>query len=105
MHDGRKLTLVLNTEFPITLDSQNASDDDESISSSRPTSPISSTSSSNSLSRKTFYVDCDYELFHIVLFYLYTERILFTNSSDIVKKSDIPATTDAEGIYAISHRF
>lgn len=87
---------VLNAEFPTTMGSPATSDDEES-GSSRPSSPVSPT-------RKTFYVDSDYELFHIVLFYLYTERVSFSTSAENIKKSEIPATMDAEGVYATARR-
>lgn len=56
--------------------------------------------------RQTFNVDYDYELFHNVLFYIYTGRIIFSTSSDPNSSPDaeIPVTDKAEGIYATSHR-
>jgi hypothetical protein len=55
-------------------------------------------------SRRQVAVDDDYDLFHIVLFYLYTDRICFTTTSEYTSKTDLPSTTDAEGVYAIAHR-
>ena len=95
--------VVLRTEFPTTMASPNTSDDDESVSSSRPGSPTSPSAPPSPL-RETFYVDSDYELFHVVLFYLYTQRVCFTASPEIVENSDIPMTSDAEGVYAIARR-
>jgi hypothetical protein len=45
----------------------------------------------------------DFDLFHIILFYLYTDRICFTTMTE-TSQFDIPTTNDAEGIYAIAHR-
>jgi hypothetical protein len=55
--------------------------------------------------RKVYYLHDDFELFHTLLVYLYTDRVCFTTSPDIIKPVDIPITADAEGVYAISHRF
>lgn len=51
-------------------------------------------------------LDYEYELFHLVLFYLYTGRIIFSSSPDPNQSPDaeIPITDRAEGIYATSHR-
>jgi len=57
--------------------------------------------------RQTFNnLDYDYELFHIVLFYIYTSRIIFSTSPDPDSSPDpdIPVTDNAEGIYDTSHR-
>jgi len=56
--------------------------------------------------RQTFTVDYDYDLFHIVLFNLYTGRISFSTSPSpsVATHPDLPFTTNAEGIYATSHR-
>jgi hypothetical protein len=53
-----------------------------------------------------FNIDYDYDLFHIVLFYLYTGRISFSTSTNPIVSChpDIPFTINAEGIYATSHR-
>jgi hypothetical protein len=48
--------------------------------------------------------DDDFDLFHVVLFYLYTDRICFTTSADYTSTKDVPPTTDAEGVYAIADR-
>ena len=48
--------------------------------------------------------DDDFDLLHIVLFYLYTDRICFTTHPDHCSLPDIPTTGDAEGIYAIADR-
>jgi hypothetical protein len=48
-------------------------------------------------------VDDDFDLFHFVLFYLYTDRVCFS-TTESPEESDIPTTTDAEGVYAIAHR-
>ena len=45
----------------------------------------------------------DYDLFHTILYYLYTDRISFTTDLDNCN-SNPHATDDAEGIYAIAHR-
>lgn len=55
-------------------------------------------------SRRQVAVDDDYDLFHIVLFYLYTDRICFTTTPEYTSMPDLPSTTDAEGVYAIAHR-
>jgi len=47
----------------------------------------------------------DFDLFHSILFYLYTDRICFLANPESSHLSSIPATSDAEGIYAIAHRF
>lgn len=52
--------------------------------------------------RRLVKVPDDFDLFHIVLFYLYTDRICFTTTPE--KQFDIPVTDDAEGVYAIAHR-
>jgi hypothetical protein len=85
---------VLQKEFPSTpVQSDGESED------SRPSSPISPPS------RRTFYVDADYEIFHAVLFWLYTHRASLTTSPEIAKKSDYPPVTmDAEGLYATASR-
>jgi hypothetical protein len=46
----------------------------------------------------------DFHLFHAILFYLYTDRICFLANHKSSHLSSIPATSDAEGIYAIAHR-
>jgi hypothetical protein len=102
-HSLVETDIVLTGEFPAQTGSPTTSDDDESVSSSRPSSPISPSTPTSPL-RKSFYVNYDYELFHIVLFYLYTQRICFTASPEMAKSSEIPTTNDAEGIYAIAHR-
>lgn len=53
--------------------------------------------------RQTFHIDHDYELFHIVLFYLYTGRIQFSTTPSSSLDPDLPYTCNAEGIYATSH--
>jgi len=53
--------------------------------------------------RRLVKIPDDYDLFHIILFYLYTDRICFTTTSDTTK-FDIPTTINTEGIYAIAHR-
>lgn len=53
--------------------------------------------------RRLVKIPDDYDLFHIILFYLYTDRICFTTTPETLQ-SDIPTTNDAEGIYAIAHR-
>jgi hypothetical protein len=45
----------------------------------------------------------DFDLFHIVLFYLYTDRICLTTRLDYTSSPDLPVTNDAEGIYAIAN--
>ena len=52
--------------------------------------------------RRLVKVPDDFDLFHIILFYLYTDRICFTTTPE--KQFDIPVTDDAEGVYAIAHR-
>ena len=46
-----------------------------------------------------------FDLFKIVLFYLYTDSVCFTTLHDIRNSDgDIPTTDDPEGIYAIARR-
>jgi hypothetical protein len=45
----------------------------------------------------------DYDLFHTILYYLYTDRICFTTNLESSHAGPY-ATDDAEGIYAIAHR-
>jgi hypothetical protein len=52
--------------------------------------------------RRLVKIPDDFDLFHIILFYLYTDRICFTTTPE--KQFDIPVTDNAEGIYAIAHR-
>ena len=53
--------------------------------------------------RRLVTINDDYDLFHIVLFFLYTDRVCFTTTPEECP-GDIPITDDAEGIYAIAHR-
>ena len=46
----------------------------------------------------------DFDLFHAILYYLYADRICFLANHESTHLSSIPATSDAEGIYAIAHR-
>jgi hypothetical protein len=46
----------------------------------------------------------DFDLFHIILFYLYTDKICLLANPESSHLSTIPSTSDAEGIYAIGHR-
>ena len=50
------------------------------------------------------YVDEDYEMFHLVLTYLYNDRIHFTTLREPKTDPEAPMTCDAEGVYAISRR-
>jgi hypothetical protein len=63
-----------------------------------------SPSSPTSPTRRRILVDYDFELFHIVLFYLYTDRICFVASPDVTMDPEIPVTGDAAGIYDIATR-
>ena len=45
--------------------------------------------------RRLVKIPDDFDLFHIVLLYLYTDRICFTTTPE--KQFDIPVTDDAEG--------
>jgi hypothetical protein len=58
--------------------------------------------SNSSSSHEVFRINHDYDLFHLVLFYLYTDKITFITTSDITP-TDMDATSNAEGIYAIAH--
>ena len=73
---------------------------------SGPPSPTSDTppSPSGSPTRRILFVDEDYDLFHLVLFYLYTDRVQFVTSLDSVAHPELPHTSNAEGVYAIAHR-
>ena len=55
-------------------------------------------------SRTQIPVEDDFDLFHIILFYLYTDKICFTTRPDYTSSPDLPVTSDAEGIYAIADR-
>ena len=46
----------------------------------------------------------DFDLFHIVLFYLYTDRVYFSTTPETALVSGILATSNAETIYEIAHR-
>jgi hypothetical protein len=55
--------------------------------------------------RRQIAIQDDYDLFKIILFYLYTGTVQFTNSAEIcAEENDIPTTTDIVGLYAIAHR-
>ena len=43
-------------------------------------------------------------MFHLVLSYLYTDRICFSDSPGVKPGDEIPTTCDVEGVYAISSR-
>lgn len=58
----------------------------------------------SSPARPTIFVNEDFDLFHLVLFFLYTDRICFVTSHEAFSSHETPTTHDAEGIYAISHR-
>src|SRR5947207_8612871 len=59
---------------------------------SAPLSP-SSEFSSRSPSRQLFSIHQNYDLFHLVLYYMYTDKICFATDEP---NSDIPTTHDAE---------
>jgi hypothetical protein len=55
--------------------------------------------------RRQVTIRDDYDLFQIVLFYLYTGTVQFTTSPEICsEENDIPTTADIGGVYAIAHR-
>jgi hypothetical protein len=81
--------------MPLELRSPETSDSDDN---SPPPSPGLSW-------RKIYYLHDDFELFHILLVYMYTDRVCFTTSPTLIQAVDIPITDDAEGVYALSHRF
>jgi hypothetical protein len=55
--------------------------------------------------RRQVTIKDDYELFQIILYYLYTGTVQFTTSLEICsEENEIPTTTDVEGVYAITHR-
>ena len=55
--------------------------------------------------RRSIFVEENFELFHLVLFYLYTEQITFVDSPDSISQtSESNVTHDAEAVYAIAHR-
>jgi len=56
------------------------------------------------LPRRVIKLTDDFDLFHIVLSYIYTDRICFSTTPETAQLSDIPITGNAEGIYALSHR-
>jgi hypothetical protein len=88
----RLLNLVLDADCPDGMISVPPSPTTETPPS--PTTP----------SRRTIFVHDDFELFHVVLFYLYTHEICFVMDVKTQSDPDIPSTNDAEGIYAIAHR-
>ena len=49
-------------------------------------------------------MDENYDMFHLVLSFLYTERICFATSGEIKPDPETLMTCDAEGVYAISGR-
>ena len=48
--------------------------------------------------------DFDYDLFHLTLYYLYTDRLLFVDDPAVQFDPEVPATADAEGIYEMGVR-
>jgi len=55
--------------------------------------------------RRSIFVQENFELFHLVLFYLYTEQITFVDSpSSISQISECNVVHEAEPVYAIAHR-
>jgi hypothetical protein len=46
--------------------------------------------------------DYDYEMFHLVLSYLYTDRICFSDSPGVKPDDETLTTCDVEGVYAVS---
>jgi len=54
--------------------------------------------------RRIVEIPDDYDLFRVILFWLYTDKIFFTNNVE-GEDSKVLSTNDAEGIYAIAHRF
>jgi hypothetical protein len=55
-------------------------------------------------SRRLVKITDDFHLFHALLFYLYTDQICFSTDPDCSGLVDIPTISDAEGMYALSHR-
>lgn len=91
----RLLSLVLDADFPDGMMSVPPSPSSET-----PPTPPSPTTPT----RQPIFVHDDFELFHVVMFYLYTHEICFVMDADAQLDSEIPITSDAEGIYAIAHR-
>lgn len=72
---------------------------------SEPSSPTSSSPTSLYFpSHRVYFVEEDYERFHLILSHLYTDRICFTDCTDIKIDPETPTTSDAEGVYGISIR-
>lgn len=82
---------VLNSSFANGKSAVNSEGSD-----SRPPSP-------SSPGRRLIFVEEDVELFHLVLFYLYTEQIMFIDSPDSTERGS-NVTHDAEAVYALAHR-
>jgi hypothetical protein len=74
-------------------------------SSSLESSTIPSITSVSFPLRRAIPIEHDFELFQLVLRYLYTNTICFTTTSGVEADSDVSTTTDAEGIYAIANNF
>ena len=62
-----------------------------------------STSSSLFPPHRKISMKYNFDLFHLVLLYFYTNTFCFITISEMFMTSDIPTTLDAEGIYEIAH--
>jgi len=61
---------------------------------------------SSLMPRRVVTITDDFDLFHALLFYLYTDRICFTASPESFRGEfgDCPLISDGEGMYALAHR-
>lgn len=72
-----------------------------------PTASASSNDKTSSqVPRRVVTITDDFDLFHALLFYIYTDKICFTASPESFRGEfgDCPLITDGEGMYALSHR-
>ena len=56
--------------------------------------------------RRVVTITDDFDLFHALLFYIYTDKICFTASPESFRGEfgDCPLISDGEGMYALAHR-
>jgi len=61
---------------------------------------------SSQVPRRVVTITDDFDLFHALLFYIYTDKICFTASPETFRGEfgNCPLISDGEGIYALAHR-